>query len=33
VLDEIHGVIANHFGDESEFVAKRKAQLRPKSER
>jgi hypothetical protein len=35
VLDgnEIHGVIAFHHGDESEFVAKKKAQPRPKSER
>ena len=31
--DEIHGVIAIHHGDESEFVAKKKAQPRPKSER
>jgi hypothetical protein len=31
--DEMHGVIAIHHGDESKFVAKKKAQLRPKPER
>jgi hypothetical protein len=31
--DEIHGVSAIHHGDESKFVAKKKAKLRPKSER
>ena len=31
--DEIHGVIAFHQGDESEFVAKKKVQPRPTSER
>ena len=31
--DEIHGLIAFHQGDESEFVAKKKAQPRPKPER
>jgi hypothetical protein len=31
--DEIHGTIFFYDGDDSEFVAKRKAQPRPKSER
>jgi hypothetical protein len=31
--DELHGMIFFHEGDDSGFVAKKKAQPRPKSER